>query len=463
MAVTNIKRQEELAQKQSPVQSTKPYDGLPGVSQNTSNNLGNYQAGYKPSQTVTNAQNALQQAQAQKPASYANQYSGQLQSILNQIMNPQQFKYNFADDELFKYYADLYTENGKQAALDVQGQAAGLTGGYGNSYGATVGNQQYQQYLRELYDRGMDLRDRAYQEYSDQNADRYNQMNALQAADQADWQKYQADLAAWQNDRDFAAQQEALQYDRDYTQYGDQRDYWTGMAQIENAQYNTDQDRQEAIRQYNQNFAEEQRQYDQNLAESQRQYDQNFAEEQRQYNINFGEQQRQFNLGNELDWAKLQEQQRQYDAGLTEEQRQYDQSYAIDLASAILANGQMPSNELLVASGLSYEDAQKLMAQIASGGSSSQNSKNETGTGKEVQLADSGKMIESFKDWATSGDRSAKNLVNTFKQNNPEGMPVVTMDAGSSNKIETGVQYKYKTENGERKLYKKVNGEWVPA
>ena len=89
MAVTGIKKQEQVAKNQQPVQAAQPYTALAGVSQNTANNLGNYQAGYQAGQQVNQAQNVWNQIQAQKPGQYQSKYSGMLDNIMAQINNPE--------------------------------------------------------------------------------------------------------------------------------------------------------------------------------------------------------------------------------------------------------------------------------------------------------------------------------------------------------------------------------------
>lgn len=493
IAATYNKKQEELNRQQGAVGSRNPYSGMAGVSTGTANQLGNYQSGYKPSDTVNQANQALANVNAQKPQSFSGKYGPQLEGILKQITNPQEFKYDFNGDEIFKYYADLYTQKGKQASMDAMGQAAGLTGGYGNSYAQQVGQQGYKQYLLSLYDKGLDLYDRAYQRSRDRAGDNLNAYNVLQDADARDYDRYRDTMADWQAEREYAANRADTERNFDYGQYADQLNYWTQLAQVENKAYNTEAERQEAIRQFNQQFAESQRQYNTSLSEDRRQFDANLAEKQRQADMDEGyrrdtlaenqrqydadlaekirqydaslaenqrqanldegyrrdtlaEQQRQANLDNdyrysalaqdqrqhdtnmaekireydaslaeqmrqanldegyrrdtlaenirqanmdndyrnnalaqdkqqfdatsELNWAKLEESQRQYDASLTEEQRQYNRNLAVDYVTSILANGQIPSNELLIAAGLSREDAEKLLAQtgVVSGG-----------------------------------------------------------------------------------------------
>jgi len=290
MAITYTKRQEELANQQQPVTSNKSYNGMKGVSENTANNLGNYQQGYKPSEQTQKAQNYAEQVQAQKPQTYSSKYQPQLDSILQQIQDPDKFKYEFNGDEMFKYYADLYAQNGKQAAMDVMGQAAGLTGGYGNSYGQQVAQQQYQEYMRPLYDKGLELQNAAYQRYRDQLGDLQNAYNYTQNAENNAYNMYRDQLGDWQTERDWATGRADTERNFDYNEYNNGLDYWNALAQNE--------------------------------------------------------------------------------ANLAETQRQYDTNLAANYATSILANGQIPSLELLQAAGLSLEDAQKLVAQLTGGGGS---------------------------------------------------------------------------------------------
>lgn len=299
------------------------YQGLQGVNDNTAKQVAGYQNGYQAGQAVQNAQQQMQNIQAQKPQGYTSKYGAQLESILQQVTNPEKFKYSFNGDELFKSYADLYTQKGKQASMDAMGQAAGLTGGYGNSYAQQAGNQQYQQYLLGLYDKGMDLYDRAYQRYRDDQAALQDRYSMLANADQTDYGRYRDTVGDWQNELDYWTNMYNTESDRDYSRYGDQRDYWTQLAQVENADYRSEQERQEAIRQFNMNYEENQRQFNENLAEQRRQWD-----EQYEYN-------------------KMSDQQK----------------YAYNYVTAMLEKGQMPSAELLKQAGLSEADAKKMMKQ----------------------------------------------------------------------------------------------------
>ena len=290
---------------------------------------------YVQSDNVTNAQQALQNIQNSKPAGYTSRYGAALDNILQQIQNPKDFKYSFDGDELFKLYADQYTRRGKQASMDAMGQAATLTGGYGNSYGQQVANQTYDQYLLDLYDKGLDLRDRAYQQYQDQLANQYNQFNVLNTADQSDYAKYRDLVGDWENERDYLTNRADTERNFDYNQYMDKYNQWVNNRDYYTNQYNTlsqqDYSRYADARDY----AEQQYQYDKNMQETIRQFDAN------------------------LNWEKMSS----------------DQKMAAEYAMQILANGKMPSTALLKKAGMSAADA-KNMIKKASGGGGGSGSKN---------------------------------------------------------------------------------------
>ncbi len=303
----------------------------------------NKPAAYQQGSAVTQAQNQLNQLMAGKPQGYTSKYGSQLNSILEQIQNPDKFNWSFDGDELFKYYADLYSQNGKQASMDAMGQAAALTGGYGNSYAQQVGNQAYDEWMRNLYDKGMDLRDRAYQQYQDQRADLYNRYGVLQGADESEYGRYRDTVQDWNADRDYwtgrtdteserdynryrdtvADYRDERDYlagrydtaaDRDYNRYADERDYNRGVLESDRA-YNED------VRRYDQDFSEDKRRYDQDYAEDVRRYDQDFAEDQRRDARDYAEDVRRY----DQDYA---ENKRRYDQDFAEDQRRDERDYA---------------------------------------------------------------------------------------------------------------------------------------
>ena len=87
-----------------------------------------------------------------------------------------------------------------------------------------------------------------------------------------------------------------------------------------------------------------------------------------------------------LNQQQMQEQIRQFNESLDWDKMSAQQKYAAEWVMQTLANGQMPSEELLEAAGLSAADAQKLMAQ-ATGGSGG------TGKPKEYFYDDNGNFF----------------------------------------------------------------------
>lgn len=92
-------------------------------------------------------------------------YLTQLNELYDQIMNRKPFQYDLNGDLLYRQMADQYTQLGLQASRDAMGQAAALTGGYGNSYATQVGNQANQQYLTALNQTVPDLYQQALNAY----------------------------------------------------------------------------------------------------------------------------------------------------------------------------------------------------------------------------------------------------------------------------------------------------------
>jgi len=302
---TTAAKQALQNQQQTKASQPSQYTGLQGVNGNTAQQLGNLQQGYQQGDAVSQAMANLQSIQDQKPQGYESKYGAQLDSLLNQIMNPQEFKYSFNGDELFKQYADLYTQQGKQAAMDAMGQAAALTGGYGNSWAENAANQANQQWLLGLYAKGMDLRDRAFDQYKYGQQQLADQYNMLQAAEGQDYDRYLDQYNQWLNERSYATGRADTEYDRDYGQYANDLNYWTQMAQAENSDYWQQQQ----------------------MAENKRQWDMTY------------------------EYNKMTD----------------DRKYAYNICTAILANGKMPSPQQLKAAGISEADAKKMKAQATSG------------------------------------------------------------------------------------------------
>lgn len=136
---------------------------------------------YTESDTVTdakeNATNAANAVTNYGDFSYGRQ--GLYDDVINKIINREKFSYDLNGDALYQQYKDKYIQQGKMAMQDAMGQAAALTGGYGNSYAATAGNQAYQAHLNNLNDIIPELQQMAYDRYKQEGADLYNTFGLL--------------------------------------------------------------------------------------------------------------------------------------------------------------------------------------------------------------------------------------------------------------------------------------------
>jgi LysM repeat protein len=120
---------------------------------------------------------------------YLNQYNnfgdfgfskqGDLDSVYSNIKNYGDFSYDVNSDALYQQYANQYIQQGKMAMQDTIGQASAMTGGYGNSYAATAGNQAYQGYLQQLNDKVPELYQLALNKWQMGKDDLYDQYGLL--------------------------------------------------------------------------------------------------------------------------------------------------------------------------------------------------------------------------------------------------------------------------------------------
>ena len=127
---------------------------------------------YTEPESVTNAKNLASQNQALKPADWnAELMSKDKLEAYDAWKNRADFSYDVNGDALYQQYKDQYINQGRLAMMDTMGQAATMTGGYGNSYAATVGNQAYQGYLQKLNEVVPDLYNMAYNMYLQEGED----------------------------------------------------------------------------------------------------------------------------------------------------------------------------------------------------------------------------------------------------------------------------------------------------
>ena len=178
------------------------------------------------SSTVQQAQNLLQQ---QMKNGYQSQWQPQINNLMEQYMNRDKFSYDVNKDALFQQLKDQYSLMGQQAMMDTMGQAAALTGGYGNSYAQGVGQQAYQGFVQQLNDKIPDLYQIALNQYLNEGSQLQEGLNMLMQQDSLDYGRY----------RDMVGDQQW----KDSFDYGKQRDEIADQQWRENFEYQQNRDK----------------------------------------------------------------------------------------------------------------------------------------------------------------------------------------------------------------------------
>ena len=181
--------------------------------------------GYNASQDVinagtnkTNAENAYN-TYFNKGFTYGNQSA--FNDVMGKILNGDKFSYDINGDALYQQYKDKYIQQGKMAMADTMGQAAAMTGGYGNSYAASVGNQAYQASLQNLNDVSLQLYQMAYDRYSQDRQDLYNQYGMLSNDRSTEYGMWADEGNRLGADRTYHSNAYDSAYNRDYGQWVD--------------------------------------------------------------------------------------------------------------------------------------------------------------------------------------------------------------------------------------------------
>lgn len=218
----------------------KPSVGGGGVSSDGVPPVSTPQYTYDPSGDAAylTAMQALQQAQGNKPI-YAGTYDEPLMDLYDQIVNRDKFQYDLNGDMLYQQYKDQYVNLGQMAMMDTMGQAAALTGGYGSSYGQSVGQQQYDAYLQQLNDVVPELYGMALDQYNAEGDRMMQQYGMLSDLQDDEYARYMDDMSLYLAGVDRAQAQVDSAYDRGYQNWYNAQQMQMDAAQF---QYQQDQD-----------------------------------------------------------------------------------------------------------------------------------------------------------------------------------------------------------------------------
>ena len=179
------------------------------------------------------------------------QWSDPLNDAANKYLNREKFHYDVNEDALYHQYKDLYTAQGQQAMLDTMGQAATLTGGYGNSYAQTAGQQAYQGHIQKLGEVVPELYQLALDRYKMEGDQMRDRASFLAQMDDRDYSR-------WESERNFQYQKD--QDAEDKRRYDQEFSYQQGRDDKADQQWQTEYD--ENRRRYDQEWEEDKWRYD---------------------------------------------------------------------------------------------------------------------------------------------------------------------------------------------------------
>ena len=180
------------------------------------------------SDSVARAQALLEEHKANKPADFSWDKQAALDKSTEAWLNREDFIYDLSRDPFYQQYREQYAALGNLAMQDAMGQAVALTGGYGNSYAQTVGQQAYNQYMQQLQQVVPELYSMARQNYNEEGQQLLNEISLLEAQRQTAYGEHQDQISQWQN---------WLNYLNSDAQYQEQMAYQKERDAIADAQW----------------------------------------------------------------------------------------------------------------------------------------------------------------------------------------------------------------------------------
>ena len=209
-------------------------------------------ANYNESEKVKRLAEDMALHEAKNPGEWSGgTYGKGMDEALQKVLNRDKFQYDINGDALYQQYKDRYIQQGKQAMMDTVGQAAALTGGYGNSYAQMAGQQAYQGYLQGLNDKVPEMYQMALERYNQEGTDLLNKYGLMSDQYAKEYSRYRDSVGDWLAQRDYLATLYNNERGFDYTGYRDR---------VADEQWQ--KEFEEAMRQYNQNYAFSQQQYE---------------------------------------------------------------------------------------------------------------------------------------------------------------------------------------------------------
>ena len=117
---------------------------------------------------------------------YTNTYADQINSKLDNYTG-RDYKYDPSADNLYQNYKKEYMTEAQQARTGVVNSGLRLSGGYGNDFSQSVGEQQYQTYLANINRLAPAFENLEYARYQGETDDLANQLKLLATMENTDY------------------------------------------------------------------------------------------------------------------------------------------------------------------------------------------------------------------------------------------------------------------------------------
>ncbi len=175
----------------------------------------------------------------------------EINALLSEYKNREAFSYDPAEDALFQQMLGQAMASGQMAMQDTIGQAAALSGGYGNTYATAAGNNAYNQQIQGAYDNLPAYYQLALDNYNQEGEELLNQIALLNQEDAKEYERllaalemnynnannlYNQEYAAWRDTVSDRQYENAFEYQKEQdalSQSNWEREYLDGLAQYD--------------------------------------------------------------------------------------------------------------------------------------------------------------------------------------------------------------------------------------
>ena len=199
----------------------------------------NYIDNRKASNTATTnrvnaAQSNLNSLKSQMPGDYKSEYDSQIGSTQDALtdLTKKGFSYDYTKDNAYQQYKNRYTRGAELASEDATAQAAGKTGGYGNSWASTNGQTAYQSTMAGLSNAVDDLYSQAFDEYTSKKNDLTTRLGALQEQKRLEREAYDTNMNNYWNQLNNAQTEYANAMNEKQQNTANKTNFWGNVARV---------------------------------------------------------------------------------------------------------------------------------------------------------------------------------------------------------------------------------------